>query len=70
MRMGRGWRAGTATVSLAAAALALSTAATGQSGTDVDMTLVLAVDCSYSVDDGEFDLQMKGLARAFVSAGE
>jgi hypothetical protein len=55
------------TMGLAAGALSLSTSATGQAGTDVDLTLVLAVDCSYSVDDGEFALQMQGLARAFVS---
>jgi len=31
----------------------------------VDLELVLAVDCSYSVDSGEFTLQMQGLAAAF-----
>ena len=31
----------------------------------VDLELVLAVDVSSSVDDGEFDLQMRGLAAAF-----
>jgi hypothetical protein len=31
----------------------------------VDLELVLAVDCSYSVDSGEFALQMQGLAAAF-----
>jgi hypothetical protein len=31
----------------------------------VDMALVLAVDCSYSVDASEFRLQIKGLADAF-----
>lgn len=61
------WQSAVATFALAGAALGLSTAATGQSGADVDLTLVLAVDCSYSVDDGEFDLQMQGLARAFIS---
>lgn len=67
MRVLRRLRASLAILGLAAAALGLSTAATGQSGTDVDLTLVLAVDCSYSVDEGEFRLQMQGLARAFVS---
>lgn len=33
----------------------------------VDLAIVLAVDCSWSVDQGEFDLQMKGLAAAFRS---
>ena len=32
----------------------------------VDLELVLAVDCSYSVDAGEFAQQMQGLAAAFL----
>ncbi len=32
---------------------------------EVDLALVLAVDCSYSVDSNEFRLQMQGLAKAF-----
>jgi len=32
---------------------------------DVDLALVLAVDCSYSVDAHEFRLQMQGIANAF-----
>jgi hypothetical protein len=32
---------------------------------EVDLELVLAVDCSSSVDDVEYRLQMQGLARAF-----
>lgn len=32
---------------------------------EVDLALVLAVDCSWSVDDREFRLQMHGLAQAF-----
>ncbi len=39
--------------------------ATGQSGVAVDLELVLAIDCSYSVDAQEFALQVRGLARAF-----
>lgn len=35
---------------------------------DVDLALVLAVDCSYSVDSREFRLQMRGLAAAFRKA--
>lgn len=36
--------------------------------TTVDLALVLAVDCSYSVNDEEYRLQMQGLAEAFRSA--
>jgi len=39
----------------------------GQTPSDVDIALVLAVDCSYSVDASEFRLQMDGLAAAFQS---
>jgi hypothetical protein len=31
----------------------------------VDLTLVLAIDCSYSVDSREFALQIEGMSRAF-----
>ena len=51
-----------------AAALLLSWPArltTKAQGTDVDLALVLAIDCSYSVDDREFRLQMDGMAAAF-----
>ena len=34
---------------------------------DVDLALVLAVDCSFSVDSREFRLQMEGIGRAFMS---
>ncbi len=33
---------------------------------EVDLALILAVDCSFSVDSREFALQMQGLARAFM----
>ena len=33
----------------------------------VDLALVLAVDCSYSVDDAEFQFQLRGLADALTS---
>lgn len=33
----------------------------------VDLALVLAVDCSFSVDSVEFRLQMEGLGKAFMS---
>ncbi len=32
----------------------------------VDLALVLAIDCSYSIDAAEFDLQRHGLAAAFL----
>ena len=32
---------------------------------DVDLALVLAIDCSFSVDSNEFRLEMRGLGRAF-----
>ncbi len=32
----------------------------------VDLALVLAIDCSYSIDEAEFDLQRLGLAAAFL----
>ena len=34
---------------------------------DVDLALVLAIDCSFSVDAHEFAVQMRGLGRAFMS---
>lgn len=34
---------------------------------DVDLALVLAIDCSFSVDAHEFAVQMRGLAQAFRS---
>jgi Protein of unknown function (DUF1194) len=36
--------------------------------TEVDLALVLAVDCSFSVDYAEFSLQMRGLGSAFRNA--
>ncbi|WP_179187848.1 DUF1194 domain-containing protein [Kiloniella majae] len=41
--------------------------ATHAEGLAVDMELILAVDCSYSVSDAEYQLQMNGLARALRS---
>lgn len=35
----------------------------------VDLALVLTVDCSYSVDQGEYALQIRGLAQAFLDPG-
>ncbi len=34
---------------------------------EVDLALVLAIDCSFSVDSREFALQMEGLGRAFMT---
>jgi Protein of unknown function (DUF1194) len=34
---------------------------------DVDLALVLAIDCSYSVSAEEYRLQMQGLGRAFMN---
>ena len=33
---------------------------------DVDLALILAIDCSFSVDSREFALQMEGIGRAFM----
>jgi len=37
-----------------------------QQSTKVDLNLVLAIDCSYSVDQREYNLQMAGMAAAFI----
>ncbi len=34
--------------------------------TEVDLALVLAIDCSYSVDPTEYQLQMRGTGQAFL----
>ena len=47
----------------------LATAAPVPAGTPVELELVLAVDVSSSVDDGEFELQMQGIAAAFRHPG-
>jgi hypothetical protein len=38
----------------------------GAQGRQVDLALVLAIDCSFSVDANEFRLQMEGLGKAFL----
>ena len=48
------------------AGLLLPLAPGGAEDFDVDLALVLAVDCSFSVDAREFALQMEGLGRAFL----
>ncbi|MCH8999952.1 MAG: DUF1194 domain-containing protein [Proteobacteria bacterium] len=45
--------------------LGLGGAAAAQTLRQVDLELVLAIDCSYSVDAREFELQKIGLAQAF-----
>jgi Protein of unknown function (DUF1194) len=49
-------------------ALAFSDIRTRAEGDEVDLALVLAVDCSFSVDAKEFALQMEGLGAAFKRA--
>ena len=44
------------------------TDAKAQGAADVDLALVLAIDCSFSVDATEFRLQMEGLGKAFRHA--
>ena len=59
---------------LALACLVLSLMMAGSSGRDparaeapdVDLALVLAIDCSFSVDANEFRLQMEGVGQAFL----
>lgn len=51
---------------VALAALFVAPAARAQQMA-VDVELVLGIDCSYSVNSDEFDLQMQGLAQAFES---
>ena len=45
--------------------LGLGGAPAAQTSRQVDLELVLAIDCSYSVDTREFELQKIGLAQAF-----
>lgn len=44
----------------------LSLSALGQPARRVDLELILAVDCSLSIDDSEFRLQVEGTASAFT----
>jgi hypothetical protein len=61
----RTWK--TCAVALAVSLLALTTPSPSIQAEDyeVDLALVLAVDCSFSVDFTEFALQMEGLGEAF-----
>ncbi len=62
-RPARRWR--TPRLEVAILVLGWLAAAPGARAEPVELELVLAVDSSFSVDREEFDLQMKGLARAF-----
>ena len=48
-----------------AAIVAFPVLSSGGEARDVDLALVLAIDCSDSVDDTEFRQQLDGIARAF-----
>lgn len=70
---GRQW------MTLAAAAMALAVGSgAARAAESVDLELILAVDCSFSVDDDEYRQQIDGLAEAFrdpeigaaIAAGE
>ena len=54
---------------LVLAVAVLAGAAPAPAGEPVELELVLAVDVSSSVDDGEFELQMQGIAAAFRHSG-
>lgn len=59
-------RAG-AIIAIVGAAIALSSANAARPVVQVDLALVLALDVSGSVDQDEFDLQRRGLAKAFLN---
>ena len=50
-----------------AASLWLAVSAGTAAAQPVDLELILAIDCSYSVDDAEFALQRSGMAEAFMT---
>ncbi|MFN0192498.1 MAG: DUF1194 domain-containing protein [Aestuariivirga sp.] len=56
-----------AAIAIAAGALAITPQLRSQDS-EVDLSLVLAIDCSFSVDATEFRLQMEGLGRAFMTS--
>ena len=59
------WKQRAGAAALLLLALALPSATVSAPGDEVDLALVLAVDCSFSVDAREFILQMEGLGQAF-----
>lgn len=65
MTGGRGLAGGRAFLLAWLIFLGLGGAAAAQTSRQVDLELVLAIDCSYSVDAREFELQKIGLALAF-----
>lgn len=54
-------------IALAFAAL-LQSDQPARTAAEIDLALVLAIDCSYSVDEREYALQMQGFAEAFRSS--
>lgn len=61
----RVWVALAAMLVLTTVAVPRTEQATAQSGQPVDLALILAIDCSYSVDRGEYNLQITGMSEAF-----
>ena len=68
MRHARNWKGRVVAGVMAFLASAIPMPRTQAQDFEVDMALVLAVDCSFSVDLGEFALQMEGLGQAFRRA--
>lgn len=54
-------------LAVAVVLLVLQSGVVGQSRPEVDVSIVLGIDCSYSVDANEFLLQKAGIANALVS---
>ncbi len=59
------WKQRVAAAAILLLALAAPSPTTVAEDYEVDLALVLAVDCSFSVDAQEFTLQMEGLGQAF-----
>jgi hypothetical protein len=59
------WKKRVVAAALLMLALATPSPVTRAQDAEVDLALVLAVDCSFSVDFREFALQMRGLGEAF-----
>lgn len=65
---GRRWLSRCLAGALFAVALTTPQPASRGAEFEVDLALVLAIDCSFSVDASEFRLQMEGLGQAFQRA--
>ena len=65
MPRARNWKGRVVAVAISVLALATPLPKTFAQTYEVDLALVLAVDCSFSVDLSEFALQMEGLGQAF-----